>query len=178
MQNSLRFARSLTRLEPGPAALVLEGVAGIGKSTLWEAGVAHAREQGVRVLSSRPAEAERGLGYVALADLLDGVVDEVLPELLTPRRRALEVTLLREEASGDPVDRRTLAVAVRDALQLLSERGPTLIAVDDAQWLDPSSSHALAFAVRRLGGTPVGLLLARRRGESARRVGARTSTRP
>ncbi|MET0560721.1 MAG: AAA family ATPase [Gaiellaceae bacterium] len=156
-------------LEPGPAALVLEGVPGIGKSTLWKAGVAHARMHGVRVLSSRPAEAERGLGYVALADLLDGVVDEVLPELLTPRRRALEVTLLREEASGEPVDRRTLAVAVRDALQLLSERGPTLIAVDDAQWLDPSSSHALAFAVRRLGATPVGLLLARRRRESAPR---------
>jgi predicted ATPase len=35
-----------------PAALVLEGEAGIGKSTLWEAGVEHARTQGVKVLSS------------------------------------------------------------------------------------------------------------------------------
>ena len=47
-----------------------------------------ARAQGVRVMLSRPAEAERGLGYLALADLFDGVVDEVLPKLLTPRRRA------------------------------------------------------------------------------------------
>ena len=158
----------IDEINSGPAALVLEGAAGIGKSTLWEAGVAHARAQGVRVMLSRPAEAERDLGYVALADLLDGVVDEVLPELLAPRRRALEVTLLREEAVGDAVDPRTLAVAVRDALRLVSELGPTLIAVDDAQWLDPSSSHALAFAVRRLGATPVGLLLARRRGETTR----------
>ena len=42
------------------AALVLEGEAGIGKSTLWLAGVEHARATRLRVLSSRPAEAERG----------------------------------------------------------------------------------------------------------------------
>lgn len=38
-----------------PAALILEGEPGIGKSTLWAAGVEHARGRGVRVLSSRPA---------------------------------------------------------------------------------------------------------------------------
>ena len=152
--------------EAGSAALVIEGQAGIGKSTLWEAGVEHARAQGLRVLTVRPAEAERSLGYVGLADLLEGVVDDVLPALLKPRRRALEVALLREETSGDPVDQRTLAVAVRDALQLLSEVGPTLIAVDDVQWLDPSSLLALAFSIRRLDAAPITLLLARRLGES------------
>jgi tetratricopeptide (TPR) repeat protein len=152
----------------GPAAtLVLEGVAGIGKSTLWEAGVEYARARGVRVLSSRPAEAERALGDAGLVDLLEGVVDDALSALLTPRRRALQVALLREEASGDPVDHRTLAVAVRDILQLLSERGPILIAVDDVQWLDPSSSRALTFALRRLDASPVSLLLARRLAEGA-----------
>jgi DNA-binding CsgD family transcriptional regulator len=149
----------------GPAMLVLEGEAGIGKSTLWEAGVENARARGLRVLSSRPAEAERALGHAGLVDLLEGVVDDVLSALLTPRRRALQVALLREEASGDPVDHRTLAVAVRDVLQLLSERGPILIAVDDVQWLDPSSSRALAFALRRLDASPVSLLLARRLAE-------------
>jgi DNA-binding CsgD family transcriptional regulator len=100
-------------------------------------------------------------------DLLEGVVDDALSALLTPRRRALQVALLREEASGDPVDHRTLAVAVRDILQLLSERGPILIAVDDVQWLDPSSSRALTFALRRLDASPVSLLLARRLAEGA-----------
>jgi predicted ATPase len=149
------------------AALVLEGEAGIGKSTLWEAGVEHARAKGLRVLTSRPADAERSLGYAGLADLLEALIDDVLPALLTPRRRALQVALVREEASGDPVDRRTLAVAVRDVLQVLGERGPTMIAIDDVQWLDPSSSRALAFAVRRLDANPVSLFLARRLGESA-----------
>jgi DNA-binding CsgD family transcriptional regulator len=154
-------------MEGGAAALVLEGEAGVGKTTLWGAGIERARARGLRVLSSRPAEAERGLGNMGLGDLLEGVVDEVLPALLTPRRHALQVALLREEVAGDPVDRRTLAVAVHDALQLLSERGPTLIAVDDVQWLDPSSSRALGFALRRLDASPIILLLARRLVEGA-----------
>jgi DNA-binding CsgD family transcriptional regulator len=151
----------------GPVALVIEGEAGIGKSTLWLAGVEEARARGLRILSAQPTEAERRLAHVGLGDLLDGVLDDVLPALSLPRRRAVEVALLREEASGDPIDRRALAVAVRDVLQLLGEREPILIAVDDLQWLDPSSSSALAFALRRLGSSDVRLLLARRLAETA-----------
>jgi len=146
----------------GPAALVLEGEAGIGKSTLWLAGVDHARSQGLRVLSSRPAEAERSMAHAGLGDLLEDVLDEVLPLLSLPRQRALKVALLRDDASDEPVDHRALAVAVRDVLQLLSGREPILIALDDVQWLDASSSSALAFALRRLGASRVLLLLARR----------------
>jgi DNA replication protein DnaC len=39
-------------MEGGAAALVLEGEAGVGKSTLWGAAVEHARALGLRVLSS------------------------------------------------------------------------------------------------------------------------------
>ena len=145
-----------------PVALVLEGEPGIGKSTLWLAGVEDARARGFRVLSSRPAEAERGLAHAGLGDLLEGATEDVLPTLTAPRRRALEVALLVQESSGVPVDRRALGVAVRGVLQVLSERKPLLSAVDDVQWLDPSSSSALAFALRRLDGGKVLLLLARR----------------
>src|SRR5205807_3889270 len=96
-------AAFVDEVRDGPTALVLEGEAGIGKSTLWLAGVEHARARGLRVLSSRPAEAERGLAHVGLGDLFEGVLDDVLPALSTPRRRALEVALLLEEASDDPV---------------------------------------------------------------------------
>jgi DNA-binding CsgD family transcriptional regulator len=157
--------------EGGAAALVLEGEAGIGKSTLWLAGVEHARAEGMRVLSARPAEAERGLAHAGLGDLLEGAMDDVLPTLTAPRRHALEVALLVEESSGEPVDRRALGVAVRRALEALSEREPLLIAVDDVQWLDPSSSSALAFALRRLDGNEVRLLLARRRLDGAQPFG-------
>ena len=150
---------------------MLEGEAGIGKSTLWLAGLEHARTRRLRVLSSRPAEAERSLAHVGLGDLFADVLDDVLPALTAPRRRALEVALLREEASGDPVDDRAVAVTVHDVLQLLSEREPILIAVDDVQWLDRSSSSALAFALRRLDEDQVLVLLARRLVEGAQPSG-------
>src|ERR1051326_7645355 len=133
-----------------PGALLLEGEAGIGKSTLWLAAVELARERGLHVLSSRPAEAERALAYAGLGDLLEGILEETLPELLPPRRRALEIATLRDEATGDPVDRRAVAIAVRDVLQLLGEDAPVVVAVDDVQWLDASSAGALEFALRRL----------------------------
>jgi DNA-binding CsgD family transcriptional regulator len=151
----------------GFATLVLEGEAGIGKSTLWLAGIEAGRERGFRVLSSRPAEAERGLAHVVLIDLFEDALDEVVPALSTPRRHALEATLLVDAAPEEPVDPRTLAVAVRTALQALAERAPVVLAVDDVQWLDPSSSSALAFALRRMAGDNVHLLLARRTVEGA-----------
>ena len=145
-----------------PVGLVLEGEPGVGKSTLWLAAVAAARERrGLSCSSSRPAEAERGLAHVGLGDLFDGVLDDVIGELSPPRRRALEVALLRDEAADEATDDRALAVAVRDVLNLLSERKPVVVAIDDVQWLDASSASTLAFALRRLGGG-VRLVFARR----------------
>ena len=42
----------------GSGALLLTGEAGIGKTTLWEAGVTEARGRGLRVLVARPSGAE------------------------------------------------------------------------------------------------------------------------
>ncbi len=149
-----------------PAALVLEGQAGIGKSMLWAAGVDDAHSRGMRVLVSRPAEAERRLAYAALNDLLEGVLDDVLPSLPAPRRRALEIALLIAEANEhDMVDPRALALATRDVLDKLGEAGPILVAIDDVQWVDASSAAALAFALRRLDKESAVLLLARRVGD-------------
>jgi len=50
-------------------ALALEGEAGIGKTTLWQAGVDLARQRGHLVLTARPAESERELSFSALGDL-------------------------------------------------------------------------------------------------------------
>jgi len=150
------------RKESQPGALVLEGEPGIGKSTLWSAGVDLARERASRVLATRPAEAERGLAHAGLGDLFERVPEEVLAALAPARRRAVEVALLVGEAADEPVDHRALAVAIRDVLDRLSDHGPVLVAIDDVQWLDASSASALAFALRRLGEKDVRVLLARR----------------
>jgi DNA-binding CsgD family transcriptional regulator/tetratricopeptide (TPR) repeat protein len=151
----------------GSAALVLEGEAGIGKSTLWSAGVEHGLSAGWRVLTARPAEAERGLAHVGLGDLFEAVLDDVLPTLPPPRRRALEIALLREDVVGARVDPRALGMAIRTALQVLAEEKPLLLAIDDVQWFDASSADALAFAWRRLDSDRVTLLLARRVDDAA-----------
>jgi DNA-binding CsgD family transcriptional regulator len=149
----------------GPSAIALEGDAGIGKSTLWLALVDAARGRGLRVLVSRPLEAERGLAYAGLGDLFEGVLADVLPFLPPPRRRALEVALLVEDAAGPPVDARALGVAVRSAFEALASEGPLVVAIDDLQWLDESSADAVGFALRRLPDAPILLLWTRRLGE-------------
>lgn len=67
---------------PGaPSCLLLEGPAGIGKTTLWHTGVSFARARGHRVLSCRAAEAESEarLSYAALGDLFDVELPDLLP---------------------------------------------------------------------------------------------------
>jgi DNA-binding CsgD family transcriptional regulator len=146
-----------------PCALVLEGEPGIGKTTLWSAGVDEAEAAGRRVLTARPAEAEQRLAYVGLGDLFENALDGVLPELPAPRQRALEVALVRE-SGAEMLDPRAVGLAVRDVLALLAGRAPVLVATDDLQWLDDASARALAFAVRRLADEPVSFLCARRTG--------------
>jgi AAA ATPase domain len=76
-----------------PSCLLLEGPAGIGKTTLWHTGVSFARARGHRVLSCRAAESEARLSYAALGDLFDFE----LPDLPAPQKRALDAALLRAE---------------------------------------------------------------------------------
>lgn len=146
----------------GPAAIVLEGDAGIGKTTLWQAGLAIASEAGYRVLACQPAAAETQLAFAALADLLSDVRDDVLPALSKSQRRALEMALLLDEPDGPPLDVRALAGAFLGVLRHLAAASPVLAAVDDTQWLDAPSRDVLEFAIRRLPVEPVGLLVSRR----------------
>jgi DNA-binding CsgD family transcriptional regulator len=146
-----------------PSALLLEGEAGIGKTTLWRSGVEAAEERSYRVLSCRPAGSEVRLAYAALGDLVDEVLDDVLPELPAPRRRALQVGLLFEDPADRPPDQRAVSLAVLELIRLLARDGPVLLAIDDVQWLDASSALALSFALRRLELESVGALVAERR---------------
>jgi len=156
------LATFLDSLGLGLNALVLEGEAGIGKSTLWQAAVDRARGAGFRILEARPVESERGLAHAGLGDLLEDVRDEVLPRLPAPRRRALEAALLVGEAPRDVLDPRTLGLSIRSSLQLLASESSVLVAIDDVQWLDDASARGLAFALRRLGAGDIRVLLARR----------------
>jgi DNA-binding CsgD family transcriptional regulator len=150
-------------VEDGPGKLLLEGDPGIGKTTLWHAGLDEARRRGFRVLEARPAAAERELSFAALGDLLSELADDI-GGLPAPQRRALRIALLIDEVESDPPEQRTIAVAVTELLRRVSREAPLVVAVDDAHWLDAPSAGALDFSVRRLAGAAVRLFATSRAG--------------
>jgi hypothetical protein len=155
----LRAVARFLEAEP-PCALVLEGEAGIGKTTLWRHALEAAHAGGLGVLVATPAENEASLPYAALTDLLEGVGGEAYAELPESQAAALAAATQRAAADGGAdehgVSRGALAL-VRSAAAR-----PLLLAVDDVQWLDPASARVLEFVARRLAKLPVRVLVARR----------------
>lgn len=148
----------LARVAREAGALVFEGRAGIGKTTVWREAFARAAERGVILLSCRPAEAEAKLAFGALVDLLDPVADATLPHLPEPQRAALEVALMRRSPLDVPPSARAVAMAALSVLGAIENAAPVVLAIDDQQWLDRPSAAALAFALRRLSGRRVGVV--------------------
>jgi DNA-binding CsgD family transcriptional regulator len=145
----------------GARALVIAGEAGIGKTTVWQAGLEEARSNSLCVLVANPAEGEAKLSYVALGDLLGEAFDLAAADLPGVQRRALEAALLRAEAKG-ALQQRAVAAAFLGALTSLARDRPVIVAVDDVQWLDRASVQVLAYAARRLTKESVAFLLATR----------------
>jgi DNA-binding CsgD family transcriptional regulator len=77
---------------PPPGILLLEGEAGIGKTTLWRQGIDLGERRGLRTLTCSPAESEIQLSFAAAGDLLGGELDEARRQLaqLEERGRALD----------------------------------------------------------------------------------------
>jgi len=153
---------TLQRVAGGSAgAVLITGTAGIGKSAVWERACDEARHAGFQVLTVRPTQAEERLSLAALDDLLAEQGPDLLLALPRPQRKVLSAALLLEESDAAPSPR-ALAVAFLSALRHIVASGPTVVAVDDIQWLDATSRDLLAYAIRRMTRLPVVLLLARR----------------
>jgi len=153
--------------DAAPRALTLTGGPGVGKTSLWEAGVEAARRRGLRVLRASGSGAETRLSFAALIDLLDGIDLAELEGLPAPQRRALDVALYREDSAGAPPDTSAIALGLLGALRALAAEQPLLVALDDLQWVDEASGEALAFVARRVDAEPVAFLLARRPGPAS-----------
>jgi hypothetical protein len=133
------------------SGLLIEGEAGIGKTTRWLDTTNRARLQGFRILTARAGVEEVALTFAALADLLGDVDAAILAELPTMHRVAVDRVLSRS-GEGPPTDEHVLGAAFVSIVQRLAADAPVLLAVDDLQWLDSSSQAVLAYAIRRLTG--------------------------
>lgn len=143
-----------------PSCQVIEGVAGIGKTTLWLAALERAREQQFHILSAQAGQAELTFAYATAADLL-GEVEPVADKLPDVQRAALDRVLLRADLGGPPVDQRVVGTAFLSIIEDLARTAPVLLAIDDVQWLDPSSKAVVTFVARRLKGR-AGLIVTER----------------
>ncbi len=159
------IADFLKSVVAAPAALVIEGEPGIGKTTLWFETIDRARSDGFRVMAARPVAAESVLAYTSLADMLDGIDTAILEELPEPQRVAIDRVLLRGDAEDTPADQRAVAAGFLSVVTILAEMTRVLVAVDDLQWLDSSSRLVVAFVARRLAGR-VGVLATVRTGDN------------
>lgn len=153
----------LTSASARPAGLLLEGEAGIGKTTLWLTALDRARELGFEVLVARAASAESVLAYAALADLLGEVDPSIWADLPNPQRIAVDRIMLHGDETDPATDQRAVAAGFLAVIERIIKSAPLIVAIDDLQWLDPSSVRVVGFATRRLSGR-VGVLATVRTG--------------
>jgi class 3 adenylate cyclase/tetratricopeptide (TPR) repeat protein len=142
--------------------LLIRGEPGIGKTALLEHALAEAA--GMKRLSARGVEFEADMPFAGLHELLHpalGLIGRLPPVHATALKSSLGL--------GDRVeaDRLIVGAGVLEIISSYAERGPLLITVDDAQWLDRASSEAIAFAARRLVADPIAVLVAVREGEES-----------
>ena len=142
----------LKRIGAGsPAALLVRGEAGIGKSRLVAEVVVRARQLGYTTLVGRADDLDRGIPYAIFRDLLArGAADAAGDDL----RAALDVAPVT--AAADP-DADHLPVVFARAVELfrgLAEHGPTVLVLEDLHVAD-RESLALVALLARLAAVPM-----------------------
>jgi DNA-binding CsgD family transcriptional regulator len=156
------LAGLLDRARGGRAGiLLLHGDPGVGKSALLEDLVAGTGSD-VSVLRAQGVESEAPLAFAALHRLLRPVLG-LLDRIPAPQARALRAAFGEEDDLA--VQPFLVALATLSLLTEVSETGPVLCVVDDAQWLDQATAEAVLMAARRLDADPVVVVLAARDGE-------------
>ncbi len=143
-----------------PAALVISGDPGIGKTLIWEVAVDLAVARGFGVLACRPAASETSLSFAGLFDLAANVEESLLDSLPVPQRRALEIALMRTDPRGPGPSRLAISIAFLTIATSLAAERQLLIAVDDAQWLDVETTTVLGYLAHRVGDRRIGFLVA------------------
>jgi len=158
------------RAERGvPAVALIRGPAGVGKTRLAAEFAGEVRSKGGRTV--------RVSGYADEQAIPLGIVADLAAELMTlPGAAGVSASTQNVvaslapgsaagrngvEATGDR-NLATIAHAVTDLVEAVGFEAPTLILVDDLQWLDPESYSILLKVMRRVRGVPCLFALSRR----------------
>ena len=156
----------------GGGVLLIEGRAGIGKTSLLDVAVGQARERGWDCLSARGSELEADFAFGVVRQLFErrlaGLAADEREAMLAGPAQAVWPLLFGRVGEGTATD---TSFAVLHGLYWLAAnlaaRRPLVVAVDDAHWADEPSLRWLAYLAPRLEGLPVALLVTLRPGEPA-----------
>lgn len=146
--------------------VVVEGPAGIGKTTLIREAIAEARRRGMTVISGRGGVLEQDVEYGVVRQMVERVVieaDEEEREALLSGPAALAGAALGlSELPADPGPGRDNSENFLHGFYWLTvnlaERGPILAVFDDAHWGDTASLSTAAYLAHRVEGHPIAML--------------------
>src|SRR5919202_3888520 len=147
--------------------LIVQGGAGIGKTSLLAAAVERAAELGHEVLRARGSELEAGFAFGVVRQLFERRLAlsraDARRGLLAGPAAAAKPVLAGKPAEGAAQD---ISFAVLHGLYWLAANfaanRPLVIAVDDAHWADLPSLRFLAYLAPRVEGLGLSLLVALR----------------
>jgi DNA-binding CsgD family transcriptional regulator/tetratricopeptide (TPR) repeat protein len=148
-------------------AILFEGVAGIGKTSLLAAAASRGALKSVRVLVARGEQLERHFPWGVAIQLFAGAVASPdSPELLRGAA-GLTAPLFERGASRGPgaPDPFPLVHGLHWLTANLAERAPLVLLVDDAHWSDPESLGFLHYLLPRLEELPASLVMTARIGD-------------
>ena len=159
-------------LERRGGMLLVEGRAGIGKTSLVEVACSRADELGYEVVRARGSELESGFAFGVVRQLFErrlAGAGEGEREALLAGPAGAARPLLSGEFAVEPAGDSWFAVlhGLYWLVVNLATSRPLLIAVDDAHWADEPSLRWLAYLAPRLEGLAAGMLVALRQGDPA-----------
>lgn len=126
---------------------LLEGPAGIGKSTVLAAIAERARAEDWFVLAAAPTVVEQLIPYAAPTDVFDSMAD-LVPDLPPHQERAVRAAI--EAGSEVAITDGIVAAATRTLLHRAVVKYERVLAlIDDVMWLDAVSARTLEYALRR-----------------------------
>lgn len=177
-----RIADALEAVARGaPVRMAVEGEPGIGKTHLLSELRRRAEELGHLVLAGAASEFERDLPFGVFVEALDahvaarhpvreGWADEAWFADLAGVLPGIRSGPDHVQAGAD--QRHRAHRAVRRLLQMLAERQPLVLVLDDLHWADPASVELIAALLRRDVAAPVLLALGYRSGRAPPKLGA------
>jgi len=149
---------------------VIEGQAGIGKTSLLDAAVSAGHEKGMTVIRAEGSVREHPIEFGLLRRLFETELDSADPDVprrlfagpAAPAGAILGFGELPEDpgpgqSTADPIHRGIFWLLVN-----LAERAPVLAVIDDMHWADRASLLAICHLAKRVEGESIALVVGTR----------------